>query len=84
MHKYMGRDKVDPRVLRELANEVDKTLSIIFEKSWQSIEVPTDWKRGNITLFLKREKRNTRGTTGQSVSPLCPVRPWSRSSWKLC
>lgn len=24
------------------------------------------------------------GTTGWSVSPLCPATSWSRSSWKLC
>ena len=44
----MGSDEVHPRVLRKLADVVVKTLSIIFERSQQSGEVPGDWKKGNI------------------------------------
>jgi len=57
VHRCLGPDEVHPWVLRELVIEVSKLLSVIFEKLWQSSEVPIDWKRGNITpIFKKSEK----------------------------
>ncbi|GAB0183447.1 mitochondrial enolase superfamily member 1 [Grus japonensis] len=49
VQKSMRHDEMHPRVLRELVDEVAKPLSILFEKSWQSSEAPTDWKRGKTT-----------------------------------
>lgn len=77
----MGADEMPLRVLREVADLVDKPLSITSEKSGQTGKVPDDWKKAISQLFLRRVERMNEGTTDLSASPLCQGKSWN--TWKL-
>jgi len=59
--KCVGPDDIHPRVLRELAGAVAKPLSMLFEKSWQSGEVPGDWEKQNIVPSFKKGRKEDPG-----------------------
>ena len=60
-YKCLGLDGVHPRVLKELAEVVAKPLSIIFEKSWLSGEVPDNWRKGYVTPIYKKGSKEDPG-----------------------
>ena len=68
IHKCMGLNKLYPRVLRELADVVAKTLTTIPEKSWQSGGVLGDMKKATTLPFLRMVKRMTLGATNLSLA----------------
>lgn len=47
-HKSLGPGEMHGRVLSQLADRVVKSLSVVFEKSWQSAEVLGGSKKSNI------------------------------------
>ena len=48
-YKSMGPDEIHPRVLRQLAEELDKPLPIIYQQSWLTGEVPDDRRFTTVT-----------------------------------
>ncbi|GAB0183480.1 mitochondrial enolase superfamily member 1 [Grus japonensis] len=60
-HKSMGPDGIHPRVLRELAEVLTKPLSIIYQQSWLTREVPVDRRLANVTLIHKKVQKEDLG-----------------------
>lgn len=57
-YKSMEPDGIHPRILKELADVIAKPLSMIFVWSWQSGEVPADWKLANAVQIFKKGKKD--------------------------
>jgi len=57
----MGPDGMHPAVLRELADVIAEPLSIIFERSWRTGEVPEDWRKASVTPVFKKGKKEDPG-----------------------
>ncbi|GAB0177007.1 mitochondrial enolase superfamily member 1 [Grus japonensis] len=57
----MGPDGMHSRVLRELADVIAMSLSVIFERSWRTGEVPEDWRKANVTPVFKKDKKEDLG-----------------------
>ncbi|GAB0188961.1 mitochondrial enolase superfamily member 1 [Grus japonensis] len=62
-HKSMGQDPdwIHPRVLRDLAEVLTKPLSIIYQQSWLTEEVPVDWRLANVMPIHKKSKKEDLG-----------------------
>ncbi|KAK4819386.1 hypothetical protein QYF61_003657 [Mycteria americana] len=60
-HKSMGPDEIHPRVLKELAEELTKPLSIIYQQSWLTGEVPADWRLANVTPTFRKGQKDDPG-----------------------
>jgi len=66
-HRSMGPDGIRPRVPRELAEVLARPLSTIYQLSWQTREVPVDWRLANVTPMYKKGWKEDLGN-GKSVS----------------
>ena len=60
-HKSMGPGEIHPRVLRELAEKIAEPLSIIYQRSLLTGEVPEDWRLASVTPIYKKGCREDPG-----------------------
>ncbi|XP_032060933.1 antigen WC1.1-like [Aythya fuligula] len=56
VHKSVGSDGIHMRMLRELVEELTKTLSIIYQQSWLPGKVHVNWWLANVTHIYNEEK----------------------------
>ena len=57
----MGLNGIHPRVLRELVEELAKPLSIIYQQSWLTGEVPEDWSLANVAPIYRKGRKEDPG-----------------------
>ncbi|KFV77602.1 hypothetical protein N308_11331, partial [Struthio camelus australis] len=72
--KSTGPDGMHPQVLKELMNIIARLLSIILERSWQSGEVPEDWKKVSVTPTFKKGKKEDPGNYRPVSLPSIPAK----------
>ena len=58
----MRPDGLHPRVLRELADVVAKSLSIILQQSWLTGDVPEDWRLANVMPIFRKGQKDGPGS----------------------
>ena len=60
-NKSSGLDRHHPYVLKELAGELAKPLSIVFQKSMSEGFLPQFWKDASITSIFKKARKSAPG-----------------------
>ena len=53
-NKAQGPDSIPPKVLKELAKQLSKPLCILFNKSFETGQIPNDWKFAVVTALHKK------------------------------
>ena len=67
-----GPDELKPRLLKELAHEISPILSLIFQKSLDTGDVPTDWRTAHVSpIYKKGSKYNPENYRPISLTCIC-------------
>ena len=60
-HKAQGPDKIPSILLKELSKELSIPYAILFNKSLQTGQLPSDWKEAEVTAIFKKGTRTEPG-----------------------
>ena len=60
-HKSMELNGIHARVLRELVEVLTEPLSIIYQQSWLTGQVPVDWRFANVTPIYRKGQKEDSG-----------------------
>jgi hypothetical protein len=72
IYKAPGPDNISPRVLKNLAPSISPILADIFTTSYESGEVPEDWKQANVSpIFKKGNKGDAANYRPISLTCVC-------------
>ena len=55
--KAPGPDKITPKILKELADEISPALTLLYQSSINSGVVPEDWRTAHVTPIFKKGER---------------------------
>ncbi len=70
--KAAGPDEINARVLKELKDVISPILTIIFQRSIDSGQVPSDWTKANVApVFKKGEKYKCSNYRPISLTSIC-------------
>ena len=61
VHKSLGPDGLHARVLKEVADVIVGPVSMIFQGSWESVEVPVDRQLANAVPIFRKGKKEDPG-----------------------
>lgn len=60
-HKFIGPNRMHSRVLREMAELIAKSLSVVSERSWRMGEVLVDCWKASVSSVFKKDKKEEPG-----------------------
>ena len=69
--KAQGPDKIPARVLKELSNELAYPISVLFNTSLETGELPDDWKSAEVIAIYKKKGKRSDPANYRPVSLTC-------------